>query len=132
MRYLLDTNICSAHMRRPSQMAHRFVQFVNQLAIPTIVLAELYAGAYKHPEPTRLLGLIEDLLQEVHLLDFDASCALRFGQIRGSLQRKGISVSSMDLMIAVVALEHGLTLVTHNVVDFQYIPDLWIEDWILS
>jgi tRNA(fMet)-specific endonuclease VapC len=118
-------------MRRPAQLAHRFIQFVNQLAIPTIVLAELYAGAYKHPESTRLLGLIDDLLKDVHVLDFDASCALRFGQIRGSLQRKGISVSSMDLMIAIVALEHGLTLVTHNVVDFQHIPDLWIEDWIL-
>jgi tRNA(fMet)-specific endonuclease VapC len=46
MTHLLDTNICSAHMRRPARLAHRFVQFIGQLAISTIVLAELHAGAF--------------------------------------------------------------------------------------
>ena len=39
--YLLDTNICSAHMRRPAGLAHRFMQHSGQLAILTIVLGEL-------------------------------------------------------------------------------------------
>jgi predicted nucleic acid-binding protein len=59
-------------MRRPAGLAHRFIQFTGQLAIPTVVLAELYAGAYKHPHASRLLGLIGDLRQEVQVLDFDA------------------------------------------------------------
>ena len=75
MSFLLDTDTCSAHMRRPAQLAHRFIQYTGRLAIPTIVLGELYAGAYKHPNPTRLLTLISDLLQEVSVLDFDAACA---------------------------------------------------------
>jgi len=45
MRFLLDTNICSAHMRRPARLAHRFIQYIGHLAIPTIVVGELYAGA---------------------------------------------------------------------------------------
>jgi len=52
-------------MRRPAQLAHRFIQHMGTMAIPTIVLAELYAGAYKHPNSSRLLSLIADLLQEV-------------------------------------------------------------------
>ena len=70
MNFLLDTDICSAHMRRPDQLAHRFIQYAGGLAIPTIVLAELFAGAYKHLNPPRLLALISDLLQEVNVLDF--------------------------------------------------------------
>jgi predicted nucleic acid-binding protein len=50
----------------------------------------------------------------VQLLDFDAACAERFGQVRGSLLQQGITVSRMDLLIASVALVHNLTLVTHN------------------
>ncbi len=46
MTHLLDTNICSAHMRRPGGLAHRFFQYAGGIAISTVVLAELYAEAY--------------------------------------------------------------------------------------
>ena len=130
MKFLLDTNICSAHMRRPGQLAHRFIQYLDQLAIPTIVLGELYAGAYKHPDSGRLLGLIDELLEEVHVLEFDADCARQFGRLRGDSLREGTPFSSMDLMIASVAMVHDLTLVTHNTKDFRNIPGLRIEDWL--
>jgi predicted nucleic acid-binding protein len=35
----------------------------------------------------------------------------------------------MDLRIAAIVLEHGATLTTGNVRDFQRIPNLMIEDW---
>ena len=121
MSFLLDTNICSAHMRRPGGLAHRFMQFEIRLAIPTVALAELYAGAYRHPNPAKLLFLIEDLLREVSVLDFDADCAEQFGKLRGALLQHGMAV----------ALVHDLTLVTHNTVDFRSIPNLRLEDWLV-
>jgi tRNA(fMet)-specific endonuclease VapC len=95
-------------------LAHRFFQYAGGIAISTMVLAELYSGAYKHPNPSRLLALISDLLQEVAVLEFDSTCAERFGKVQGELSPKGISVPETDLMIASVALVHNLTLVTHN------------------
>ncbi|MGO8746743.1 MAG: type II toxin-antitoxin system VapC family toxin [Thermoguttaceae bacterium] len=130
MSFLLDTNICSAHMRRPGGLAHRFMQYSGRLAIPTIVLAELYAGAYRHPSPARFLGLIADLLREVHVFDFDTASAEQFGKLRGALLQKGVVVSTPDLMIAAVALVRDLTLVTNNTVDFRLIPRLRLEDWL--
>ncbi len=132
MTFLLDTNVCSAHMRRPAKLAHRFVQHIDHLAIPTIVLGELYTGAYKHSDPTRLLALIDDLLPEVQLLVFDADCAEQFGRLRGQSLRLGTLFNTVDLMIASVALVHDLTLVTHNTRDFQNIPDLRLADWLAS
>ena len=130
MTHLLDTNICSAHMRRPGGLAHRFFQHAGQIAVSTIVLAELYSGAYKHPNPPRLLMLIADLLQEVAVLDFDSICAQRFGSTQGGLLAQGINAPEVDLMIGSVALVHNLTLVTHNTSDFQSIPGLRLEDWL--
>jgi tRNA(fMet)-specific endonuclease VapC len=131
MNFLLDTDTCSAHMRRPTKLAHRFIQHTGSLAIPTIMLAGLYAGAFKHPNPSKLLPLIADLLREVQLLDFDAACAERFGQVRGSLLQQGITVSRMDLLIASVALVHNLTLVTHNTADYRNVPGLRLDDWLI-
>jgi len=35
------------------------------------------------------------------------------------------------LLIASVALTHDLTLVTHNTADFQNIPGLRLDDWLI-
>ena len=130
MNFLLDTDICSAHMRRPAKLAHRFIQHTGQLAISSVTLAELYAGAYKHSQVSRLLALITDLLQEVQVIDFDSACAEKFGQVRGTLLQQGISVPTTDLMIASAALVDNLTLVTHNTADYQNIPGLRLNDWL--
>ena len=76
MSYLLDTNICSAHLKRPSGLSHRFIQYGGRLHIPTIVLGELYAWAYRRTDPAILLRQIEDeLLTDIVVLDFDLTCA---------------------------------------------------------
>lgn len=128
---MLDTDTCSAHLRRPAQLAHRFVQYSGQLAISSVVLAELFAGAYMHPQSARLVLLIRDLQAEVSVLDFDSKCAERFGTVRGSLKTQGLSIATADLMIAAVALVHDLTLVTHNTAHFRSVPGLRLDDWLI-
>jgi tRNA(fMet)-specific endonuclease VapC len=128
MNFLLDTDTCSVHMRRPAKLAHRFIQHTGQIAISTVSLAELYAGAYKLSQASRLLALIGDLRREVVAWDSDSACAEKFGQVRGALLQKGISVPTTDLMIASVALVHDLTLVTHNTADYQNVPGLRLDD----
>jgi len=132
MSYLLDTNICSAHIRRPAGLAHRFIQYSGRLAIPTIVLGELYAGAYMLGNAPRIFAGIDYLLQDVAVLPFDSVCAEAFGRLRGVLKQQGYSVNPIDLQIAAVAKAHGLTLVTNNTRDFEHIPELPLEDWLSS
>ena len=131
MSHLLDTNICAAHFRRPAGLAHRFVQYGGGLFIPTMVLGELYTGAYHVDDPAPLLQKIADLLNDVEVLPFDQECAERFGKVRGRLLRQGISVPTSDLIIGTTALVHNLTLVTHNTADFQHIPGLRLADWLV-
>ena len=131
MSFLLDTNILSVHLRRPTELAHRFFQYSGRLYTSCVCLGELYVWAYGRKDPTPTLASIEQLVDyEVSLIDFDRDCAQRFGSERIGLRRKGIEVSTTDLMIGCVALEYDLTLVTHNTADFQNIPGMRLVDWL--
>lgn len=131
MSFLLDTDTCSAHLKRPAGLMHRFVQHSGRLFLPTIVLAELYTWAYQRQNPDPVLRRIEDdLLPDMHVLDFDADCAKKFGSVRGQMLQQGLDASRIDLLIASVALFHNLTLVTHNTADYRNIPGLRLDDWL--
>jgi tRNA(fMet)-specific endonuclease VapC len=40
-----------------------------------------------------------------------------------------IRIGTMDLKIAAIALAHGATLLSRNLVDFKKVPGLTVEDW---
>ena len=131
MSFLLDSDICSAHLKRPAGLMHRFVQHSGRLHVPSIALAEIYVWAYRRQNAARTIRRIEDdLLVDVVVLDFDSACAREFGRTRARLLQQGISVPTTDLLIASVALAHDLVLVTHNTHDYRNIPDLQVEDWL--
>jgi tRNA(fMet)-specific endonuclease VapC len=87
--------------------------------------------AFARPNSAPLLNSIDQLLRlEISAIDFDYDCARQFGSLRFALRRKGVEVNTVDLMIASVALVYDLTLVTHNIIDFQNVPGLRVEDWL--
>lgn len=131
MSFLLDTNIVSAHLKRPRGLTHRFVQYSGRLYVSSVALAELYVWAFKKADPEPRLTVIEAMLRnEVARLDFDDDCARKFGELRVDSMRLGVGVGPLDLLIASVALVYDLTLVTNNTADFQNIPGLRLEDWL--
>ncbi len=87
MSFLLDTDICSAHLRRPSGLSHWFVQHSGRLLVPTVGLAELYVWAYPRPDPRDFLAAIETFLRyDVKTLEFDEASAEQFGKLKVELQ----------------------------------------------
>ena len=60
--------------------------------------------------------------EEVLALDFDA--AKLAGEIAGELDRTGLTIGMADPLIAAIALEHNLELVTGNAAHFQRIIQL--------
>jgi tRNA(fMet)-specific endonuclease VapC len=132
MSFLLDTDICSAHLKVPGLLTGRFLQYMGRLHVSTITLSELYDWALRaHASPKRLLGL-DDLLNDVAVLDVDLTVARKYGELQAAFRDVGQQAPEMDLLIGSTALIHGLTLVTHNVQDFANIPGLHIVDWLES
>ena len=90
MSFLLDSDICSAHLKRPAGLMHRFVQHAGRLHIASIALAELYVWAYRRQNAARTVRRVEeDLLADVAVVDFDAACAQEFGKVRAKLLGQG-------------------------------------------
>lgn len=112
-------------------MTHRFIQHMGRLHISAITLGELSTWASRKNASPKRLAMLQVLLSDLVVLDVDAQVARRFGQLRAALLDAGQPTAEMDLLIAATALEHGLVLVTHNVVDYANIAGLTIEDWLV-
>lgn len=97
----------------------------------SVVLAELYYGAM-HSGPLHQMAnfaLLAKLRQQFVSLPFDDRAAEGYGKVRAYLATVGTPIGPNDLMIAAIALAHGMTLVTHNTVEFSRVPGLKLEDW---
>ena len=130
MSFLVDTDVCSAHLRSVGDVERRFMQHTGSLYLSTISLAELYAWVSRKKSPPRHLDGLMAFLSDVTILDVDHEVARCFGQLRGNMLDRGQVVPGMDLLIAATALVHGLVMVTHNTKHFIDIPGLNVEDWL--
>ncbi|MBA3273351.1 MAG: PIN domain-containing protein [Chthoniobacterales bacterium] len=131
MKYLLDTNACIVHLRSKGKsiVSSRIISAGNDIAVSAIVCEELFYGALRTPSPTKSLADVKAFLSKFRSLPFDDIAAEHCARIRSQLDRAGERIQINDVMIAAVALAHGLTLVTHNVRHLGRVPGLSIEDW---
>lgn len=101
----------------------------KDIAVCSIVKAELFYGSMKSINPQRNLILQQQFLSQFISLPFDDLAATTFGTIRAQLEALGTPIGAYDLQIAAIALTNNLTLITHNTREFQRINNLLIEDW---
>ncbi|MDI9637794.1 type II toxin-antitoxin system VapC family toxin [Oscillatoria amoena NRMC-F 0135] len=131
MNYLLDTNVCIIYLKgRNLNLKQRLEATpVQEIAICSIVKAELCFGAMKSANPERNFALQQKFLTQFVSLPFDDLAATTFGVIRSQLETNGTRIGAYDLQIAAIALTNNLTLVTHNTREFERVEGLQIEDW---
>ena len=131
MKYLLDTNTCVRYMNGRSQaIFNRLDSLANQdIAVCSVVKAELFYGAMRSNHPARTLAGQRRFLKRFVSLPFDDAAAEHYGRVRAYLANQGRPIGPNDLMIAAIALTNDLILVTHTVREFSRVPALQIEDW---
>ena len=132
MKYLLDTNICIAIIKNcPHEVKRKMIKLaVEDVAISSIVLAELWYGVELSSKQTENEAALHDFLQYVVVLDWPESAAHEYGKIRAQLKQKGMLIGANDLLIAAHALALGTILVSDNTREFSRVSELNLENWI--
>jgi tRNA(fMet)-specific endonuclease VapC len=131
MRYLLDTNVCVMYLngRSESVRDRLLITPMQDIAVCSVVKAELFYGAMKSNNPARTLERQQQFLARLISLPFGDEAAIVFGEIRSVLASAGTPIGPHDLQIASIALVNDLTLVTHNTREFSRVTGLRLEDW---
>lgn len=131
LKYLLDTNACIVYIRNSQSGVRQKLESLpnSEIAVCSIVKAEMFYGSMKSHNPQRSLAQQEVFLGQFHSLPFDDASALIFGEIRADLSVKGTPIGAYDLQIVAIALANDLTLITHNTKEFGRVGNLKIEDW---
>jgi tRNA(fMet)-specific endonuclease VapC len=131
MKYLLDTNVCIVYLKgRNLSLKQRLdTVSIQDIAVCSVVKAELCYGAMKSANPERNFALQQSFLAQFVSLPFDDIAATTFGEIRAQLEIRGMPIGAYDLQIAAIALANNLILVTHNTREFERVDGLQIEDW---
>ncbi|MCC6561277.1 MAG: tRNA(fMet)-specific endonuclease VapC [Xanthomonadales bacterium] len=131
LRYMLDTNIAVYVLKRkPLQVLDVFNQRHGQMAISSIVYAELAFGAEKSLEPVRNQQVVESFCSRLVVLPYTEKAAQHYGRIRAVLERSGTPIGVNDLHIAAHACGEGLILVSNNLREFERVPGLVSENWL--
>jgi predicted nucleic acid-binding protein len=114
--YLLDTSVLLDALRgvrdRP-EILERLVEDGHLLACSAITLAEVFAGM--RPKER---GATVTLLDSLEHYDITRPVAEQAGLLRREWSLRGKTLALPDLLIASVALTHGLILMTDNAKDF--------------
>ena len=131
MKYMLDTNTCMhAIKREPDAVIKKFLAHnPEEMCISAITYAELMQFIEQSIAVGKSRVAMSLFLYPITILEFDLSAAEACGRIQAELEKAGIPVGPMDMMIAGHARSRGLILVTDHAKEFRRVDGLAVEDW---
>ncbi|MDM8569420.1 type II toxin-antitoxin system VapC family toxin [Thiotrichales bacterium HSG1] len=134
MSYLLDTDISSYIMKRHplSVLQHLQMMEGSLIGISSMTLAELRYGVERLNSSSFTQHDIDFFIADLKLSVFawDAEATQHYAILRADLERKGLPIGNMDMLIAAHALRLDAILVTNNQRHFSRISDLKLENWV--
>jgi len=132
MIYLLDTNTCIYFLNRNSErIVSQFKRFSpSVIKLASITAAELFSGAEKSKAKKKNWTIIEKFVSTFEIIPFEEKSSKAYPTIRASLEKAGIPIGPMDLLIASISIANNFVLVTNNVKEFKRVKGLTLENWL--
>ena len=136
MRSMFDTNTLSALVHQRSGF-ERAAARIDRLAlsdrlISTVTLSELQTMIAKARDQPTKAAKVWIVLTRFRIVDFDELAARHAGEIRASLETRGMQIGPLDTLMAAHARSLGATAITGNMREFKRVPLLATENWLLA
>jgi predicted nucleic acid-binding protein len=138
--FLLDTNVISELAKGPRSNPHvvAWALAADEMTffLSVLTMGEIRKGIEKVASVSRKAELEAFIAATVErfsgrIMPFDAATADRWGRLVGRCELNGVKPPpAIDSMIAAIAIEHGFTLVTRNVSDFQFAEVALLNPWL--
>lgn len=131
LKYMLDTNICIYVIkRRPVEVLETFNKYAGLMCISSITYAELCHGVEKSARPEQNRQAVEDFVSRLVILPYGDKAAQHYGEIRAELEKAGKTIGVNDLHISGHSRSESLTLITNNLIEFNRVSGLRLENWL--
>jgi tRNA(fMet)-specific endonuclease VapC len=131
-RHLLDTNHLSAYLDRQPALEQRIdagLRTGDRFGICLPVLCEYRAGIRLSRRYRQNLARLQRALALFRLWPVDEQTAVEFAELFQELRSAGRMLSQFDLLIAAVARQHKLILLTADQ-DFRAVTRVKTENWL--
>lgn len=112
-RILLDTNIISDINNNISETI-TLLKSAKEVFVSCIVAGELFYGIQNSSNKEANLQFYREFFKNCAVLDVTFATAELYGVVKTQLKQKGRPIPENDIWIAAIAIQHGLTLVTHD------------------
>jgi len=117
IRFLIDTSVWSEALRRKEKklnssetLVKRIIENNEEIVIIGIILQEILRGITNET----LFSEIKNILNDFSFIDISREDYIFAAELRNKCKQQGITAGSFDFLIASVAINNNLTLVTYN------------------
>lgn len=124
---LLDTDILSEIIKgvdpNVARNAAAYYQAFGQYTLSAVTVMKIVQGFQQNLSVRRLQSFLAQVAAE-EVIGLEEADGVLAGRIAGELDRTGRPIGAADSMIAAIALQSGLELVTGNTAHFQRVQQI--------
>ena len=124
---LLDTDILSEILKAKNEKvvskAVEYKENFERFTISVITVMEIVKGLHKVGRADALKKFLGGL-QAIEVILFDEDCSVIAGRMFADLENTGQPIGRADPMIAAIAIQHDLTLITGNTSHYERLQKL--------
>jgi tRNA(fMet)-specific endonuclease VapC len=124
---MLDTSVCVELLR--GRVPAVPLPEAPDCVLSVITVAELEVGIRRSARPAAQRRAVQAFTDLFEVLSWDVETTGHYGEIRVDLERRGVVIGPLDMLIAAHARRLAATLVTANVREFSRVAGLSCLEW---
>jgi len=129
---LIDTDILSMFLKGNAKVKENFKNYLKAYScinFSIITHYEILSGL-KHKDANRQINSFLEFASINNVLPLTMQSSEKSAAIYADLRKKGTPVDDIDLLIAGIAIENNMIIVTNNTSHFERIEGLEVENWV--
>lgn len=128
---LVDTDILSFYFKGDKNVVDNFGKYLQEFDVINISIITYYEilGGLKFKGAEKQIKEFEDFVANNNIIHITEESARISGDVYADLRKKGITVGASDILIAGIAIENELTVITNNEKHYESMSGLRLENW---